>query len=138
MNKFIVMGNLGGDPETRQINGQMVCNFSVATNEKWTDANGVAKEATQWHRITVWGKLAEVCAQYLFKGRKVLVEGRISYRESEKDGVTTRYTNLTATNIDFCDSKRREVEEEKFDDQTVIEQEEKPKAKAKGKRIDQF
>lgn len=110
INKVILIGNLGSDPEVREVGGSPVANFSLATNETWTDKSGQKQERTQWHRITVWGKLAEVCGRYLSKGKKVYVEGRIGYRDVEKDGVTTRYTDITATSIQFLDSRGGSVD----------------------------
>jgi single-strand DNA-binding protein len=73
-----VVGNLGRDPEMRYSpDGKPVTNFSVATNRKWTNADGTPGEETVWFRVACWGKLAEVCEQYLSKGRRVLVEGRL-------------------------------------------------------------
>jgi single-strand DNA-binding protein len=76
--KLVLVGNLGGDPEMRYTpSGQAVTNFSMATNRKWTNANGELQEETVWFRVSVWGKQAEACKQYLSKGRQVLVEGRL-------------------------------------------------------------
>jgi len=88
VNKAILVGNLGRDPELRQTpSGQSVCNFTLATSETWNDRNGERVERTEWHRIVAWGKTGELCAQYLSKGRTVYVEGRIQTREWEdKDG----------------------------------------------------
>jgi single-strand DNA-binding protein len=105
INKVILIGNLGSDPQVREVGGNGVANFSLATNESWTDKSGNRQERTQWHRITAWGKLAVICGEHLKKGRKVFVEGRIAYRDVEKDGVTTRYTDITAQNIQFLDSR---------------------------------
>ncbi len=79
INKVIIVGNLGGDPEVRYTpSGSAVANFSVATSESWKDKNtGEKKERTEWHRIVVWGKLGELCGEYLSKGRQVYVEGRL-------------------------------------------------------------
>lgn len=77
--KLVIVGNLGGDPELRYTpSGQAVTNFSVATNRKWTGSDGQLNEETTWFRVSVWGKQAEVCNQYLAKGRQVLVEGRMT------------------------------------------------------------
>ena len=77
--KVILVGNLGRDPEMRYSpSGQAVTNFSIATSEKWTDTQGQPQERTLWWRISVWGRLAETCNQYLRKGRQVLVEGRMN------------------------------------------------------------
>lgn len=76
--KVIIVGNLGRDPEMRYTpDGQPVTNFSVATNRRWTDAQGQLQEETTWFRVSVFGRQAEACAQYLAKGRQVLVEGRL-------------------------------------------------------------
>ena len=83
INKVILLGTLGKDPETKQFNnGGSVCNFSIATSDQWQDKNsGERKEATEWHRIVVDGRLAEVCQQYLKKGSKVYIEGRVRTRK---------------------------------------------------------
>lgn len=98
VNKAIIVGNLGKDPEVRYTQGsQAVANFSVATSEKWTK-DGQTSEKTEWHRIVVWGKTAENCAKYLKKGRPVYIEGRLQTREYEKDGVK-RYTTEVVANV---------------------------------------
>ena len=103
VNKAILVGNLGRDPELRQTpSGQSVCNFTVATSESWTDRNGERVERTEWHRIVAWGKTGELCAQYLSKGRTVYVEGRIQTREWEdKDGNKRYTTEINAQNVNF-------------------------------------
>ena len=76
INKVFIIGNLGGDPEIRYTtNGNAVCNFSVATTEKWRGQDGQMQEQTDWHRVTAWGKLAEICNQYLSKGSRVYITG---------------------------------------------------------------
>ena len=106
MNKVVLCGRLGADPESRFTpNGKMVANFPLATNHVYMDSNGERQETTEWHRITVWGRLAEVCSQYLVKGRQVLVEGRIQYSKSESsEGETRYYTNIIATSVEFLGS----------------------------------
>lgn len=94
INKAIIVGHLGKDPETRYApSGDAICNFTVATSEQWKDkATGEKREATEWHRIAVFGKLAEICGQYLKKGSQVYIEGRIQTRKwQDKDG-QDRYT----------------------------------------------
>jgi single-strand DNA-binding protein len=93
VNKAIILGNLGNDPEVRYMpNGDAACNFSVATTEKYKDKGGEQKEQTEWHRVSFFGKLAEVCGEYLKKGSAVYVEGRIQTRKwTDKEGVE-RYT----------------------------------------------
>src|SRR5437899_2901315 len=81
VNKVILVGNLGKDPEVRYTpGGQAVANFNIATNENWTDKAGQKQERTEWHRIVVWGKQAELCGEYLTKGRQVYLEGRLQFR----------------------------------------------------------
>ena len=88
INSATVIGNLGGDPQTRSLpSGDSVTNFSLATTERFKDRNGARQERTEWHRIVAFGKLAQTCAQYLSKGRQVYVEGRLTTRQYEaKDG----------------------------------------------------
>jgi single-strand DNA-binding protein len=82
VNKVILVGNLGRDPEVRATpSGQSVCNFSLATTERYQGRDGHNHEQTEWHNIVAWGKQAELCGQYLKKGRQVYVEGRIASRE---------------------------------------------------------
>lgn len=108
INKVIIIGNLGGDPEVRYTpSGSAVANFNVATSESWKDKNtGEKKERTEWHRIVVWGKLGELCGEYLSKGRQVYVEGRLQTRSyDDKDGVKRYMTEVIATDIQFLGSK---------------------------------
>jgi single-strand DNA-binding protein len=103
VNKAILVGNLGRDPELRQTpNGQSVVNFTLATSETWTDKSGERVERTEWHRIVAWGKTAEMCNQYLSKGRTVYIEGRIQTREWEdKDGNKRYTTEINANTVNF-------------------------------------
>jgi single-strand DNA-binding protein len=102
VNKVILIGRLGGDPEVRYTtNGGAVANFNLATNENWTDKNGQKQERTEWHRVVIWGKMAELCGQYLSKGRQAFVEGRLQTREwNDKEG-NKRYTTAS-TGSDFA------------------------------------
>jgi len=88
LNKVLLIGNLGRDPEIRFLpSGQQVANFSIATKEVWTSKEGKKEEKVQWHRIVAFGKLAEICGEYLSKGRQVYIEGRLQSRDWEtKDG----------------------------------------------------
>jgi single-strand DNA-binding protein len=101
LNKVILIGNLGRDPELRYTaSGQPVATFTLATNEAWTNRNGEREERTEWHRIVAWGKLAERCSEYLSKGRQVYVEGRLQTREWEdKEGGKRRTTEITAQQL---------------------------------------
>jgi single-strand DNA-binding protein len=104
VNKAILVGNLGRDPEVRHIpSGQVVANFTLATSESFNDRNGARQERTDWHSIVVYGKQAELCGQYLKKGRQVYVEGRLQTREYEaKDGSGKRYrTEIIAQRVQF-------------------------------------
>jgi single-strand DNA-binding protein len=103
VNKVIVIGNLGRDPELRYTqSGQAVANFTVATNENWTNKAGEREERTEWHRVVAWGRVAELCAEYLAKGRTVYVEGRLQTREWEdKEGQKRRSTEIVAQTVQF-------------------------------------
>jgi single stranded DNA-binding protein len=92
VNKVILIGNLGRDPEVRATpSGQTVCNFSIATSEKFTGRDGTQREQTEWHNVVAWAKLADACGRYLAKGRQVYVEGRLTTRQYEaKDGTGKR------------------------------------------------
>ena len=103
VNKVILVGNLGRDPELRYIpSGQAVANFTLATNERWRDKEGNNQERTEWHRIVVWGKSAENCAQYLQKGRSVYIEGKLQTQEWEdKEGNKRKTTEVVAQTVQF-------------------------------------
>ena len=100
VNKVILIGNLGADPEMRYTaGGTAVCKFSLATSRKFTGKDGQKQEKTEWHRIVAWAKLAEICGQYLSKGKQVMIEGRIEYGSYEKDGVKHYTTDIIAENM---------------------------------------
>jgi len=103
VNRVILVGNLGRDPELRYIpSGQAVANFTLATNDRWRDKEGNNQERTEWHRIVVWGKTAENCAQYLQKGRSVYIEGRLQTRDWEdKEGNKRQTTETIAQTVQF-------------------------------------
>jgi single-strand DNA-binding protein len=109
VNKVIVVGRLGRDPELRYTQGgQAVANFTVATNESWTNKDGERQERTEWHRIVAWGKQAEFCGNYLTKGRQVYVEGRLQTREWEdREGDKRRTTEIVAQTIQALGGARR-------------------------------
>ena len=103
-NQAIIMGNLTRDPELRATpGGQQVASFAVATNRTWMDQSGERKEAVEYHEIVAWGKLGELAAQYLSKGRKVMVIGRLQTQSWEKDGVKRSRTEIVASDINFLD-----------------------------------
>ncbi|HYM81681.1 MAG TPA: single-stranded DNA-binding protein [Candidatus Limnocylindria bacterium] len=101
VNKVILVGNLGANPELRFTQGQQaVANLRIATTERWTDKNGQKQEATEWHRVVVWGKQAEIVGQYLTKGRQVYVEGRIRTRQwQDQQGQKRFTTEVVAQNV---------------------------------------
>lgn len=103
-NQAIVMGNLTRDPELRTTpSGQAVASFAVATNRSWVDGGGERKEAVEYHEIVAWGKLGELANQYLGKGRKVMVIGRLQTQSWEKDGIKRQRTEIVASDINFLD-----------------------------------
>lgn len=102
LNKAQLIGRLGQDPEVKYTpSGTAVCNFSVATSEKFTDKSGQKQERTEWHRVVVFSKLAELCGQYLSKGRQVYVEGRLQTRSWDKDGQKHYTTEINADKVIF-------------------------------------
>jgi len=108
VNKVILVGNLGRDPELRYTkSGQAVANFTLATTENWT-RDGNREERTEWHRVVAWGKTAELCTQYLTKGRTVYIEGQIRTREWEdKEGHKRQTTEIHAQTVQFLGSGPR-------------------------------
>lgn len=103
----MIIGNVTRDPEVRTTpTGQTVCSFGIATNQQWTDAQGQKQQRTEFHNIVAWGKLAEICGQYLGKGRKTFIEGRIQTREWEApDGAKRNRTEIVAENMIMLDRK---------------------------------
>lgn len=107
LNKVMLIGNLTKDPESKTlVSGQSLSNFSVATNRTWKDASGTKKEQAEFHNIVVWGKLADIANQYLKKGKKVFIEGRLQTRSwDDQNGVKKYRTEIIAENISMLDSK---------------------------------
>jgi len=107
VNKVFLVGRLGADPELRSTPaGQQVATLSLATSEAWTDRDGKRQERTEWHRIVLWQKLAELAAQYLTKGSQVCIEGKIQTRQWEKDGEKRYSTEIVGQQMTFLgDSK---------------------------------
>ncbi|MBI2484984.1 single-stranded DNA-binding protein [Candidatus Uhrbacteria bacterium] len=105
LNKVLLIGNLTRDPELRQTGGgQSVCSFGIATNRSWKDASGQKQEQAEFHNIVAWGKLGEICGQYLRKGKKIFIEGRMQTREWEgQDGQKRRTTEVIAENMIMLD-----------------------------------
>ena len=108
INKVILIGHLGQDPDIKYTaDGTAVANFSIATSEEWTDKNtGEKKQRTEWHRIVVWRRLAEICGEYISKGSQVFIEGKLQTRKWEdKDNITHYITEVIANNVQFLSSK---------------------------------
>ena len=111
INKAILVGRLGKDPEVRYTpDGMMVTNFTLATDEQRKDKNGERVQKTEWHRIVTFGKLAEICGKYLVKGKLVFVEGRIQTKAwDDKEGVKRYTTEIVASDMRMLDSKGQRV-----------------------------
>jgi len=107
VNKAILIGNLGRDPELRYTpGGQAVATFSLATGEKWRDKDGVMQDKTEWHNIVVWGRQAEIAKEYLAKGKQVYIEGRIQNRSyDDKDGNKRYISEVVAQRMQFLGSR---------------------------------
>lgn len=130
LNRATILGNLGKDPEVRYTpEGTAVANVSVATTEKWKDKSGDQKEKTEWHRVNFYGKTAEAVGEYLKKGSRVYVEGRLTTRKwTDKAGVDHYTTEINATKLEMLDGKKDDGGKEKetkqdstgthFDDET--------------------
>ena len=108
LNKAMITGRLGADPEMRFTeNGKAITNFRVASNRTWKDANGTQNEDTEWFKVVAWDRLGEICNQYLTKGSRVYVEGRLQTRKwQDKDGTDRWTTELVASDMIMLDSKR--------------------------------
>lgn len=128
LNKAMLIGHLGTDPEMRVTpSGQSVVNFTLATNESFRDSNGNMQERTEWHRIVAWGKLAEICNQYLKKGRQVYVEGRLQTRswDDSKTGEKKYTTEIICTDMQMLGSGR---DQGQHDNSTSFRQSSAPKS----------
>ena len=117
INKAILIGNLGKDPELRNTqSGQAVCNFSVATTDRYKDAQGNVHDDTTWHNIVVWGKLAEICSEILSKGSKVYIEGKIQNRKWKDTAGVDRYTTeINAREMKCLDRRQADGGEKNHD-----------------------
>ncbi len=121
VNKVILVGRLGADPEIRYTQGgAAVANFNIATSENWTDRDGQKQERTEWHRIVVWGKMAETCSQFLGKGRQVFVEGRLQTRQwDDKEGNKRYTTEIVANTVQFLDRGQDQGKSSGMDSQAI-------------------
>lgn len=114
LNKVILIGRLGRDPELRYMaNGEAVCDFSVATSESWKDKNGQRQEATEWHNVTMYRKLAEIAGKYLTKGSQVYIEGKIQSRKyTDKNGVERTAYDIIANEMKMLGGNSQETQEQ--------------------------
>ena len=112
VNKVIVLGNLGKDPEVRHLpNGDAVCNFSLATTESWKDKDGNKQDKTEWHNVVIFRKLAEIAGEYLKKGRPVYIEGRLQTRKwQDKEGKDRYTTEIVADQMQMLGSREEAKE----------------------------
>ncbi|MCK5069548.1 MAG: single-stranded DNA-binding protein [Desulfocapsa sp.] len=107
LNKAMLIGNLGADPEIRYTQeGTPVATFNIATTERWTDKSGQKQDSTEWHRVVVWRRLAEICGEYLHKGSKVYIEGKIQTRKWQDQNGNDKYTTeIVAREMKMLDSR---------------------------------
>lgn len=141
LNKVQLIGRLGKDPESRHFeNGNMVCNFSIATSEKYKDkASGETKEKTEWHNLVLWNNVGKVAEKYLHKGDMVYVDGKIATRSWEKEGVIKYTTEIIVSDLKMLSTKRsdnssgesREETRTRVDKQ-YTDQSQEPEYKASG------
>jgi|TARA_R110000824_G_scaffold117898_3_gene269981 single-strand DNA-binding protein len=111
LNKVMLIGNVGVDPEYRTTaTGTSVVSLTLATNEKWTDKQGAKQEKTEWHRVAMFNKLAELANQYVKKGSKIYIEGKITTSTYEKNGEKRYSTEIIANSMQFLDSKPKDSE----------------------------
>jgi single-strand DNA-binding protein len=109
MNKVILYGNVGKDPDSRKIGENTITKFSLATNKSYTDKTGSKITETQWHNIVLWGKLAETASKYVKKGNAIILEGEINYRSYEnKEGITVYVTEILGSHLHFTGNKTEE------------------------------
>lgn len=132
LNKAQVIGNLTRDPELKQTTGgQSVCTLGVATNRYWKDSNGTKKEEVEFHNVVCWGKLAEICSQYLKKGSKVFFDGRLQTRNWEDDAGIKHYrTEIVANDMIILSPKGESGDQSFSTNETPDPSESKPKESA--------
>ena len=127
INKVILVGNLGADPEVRKTASQQtVTQFSLATSESWVNKEGDRQEKTEWHRVVIWGKLAETCAKHLAKGRQVFIEGRLQTRSWETEQGQKRFTTeVIANQVLFLGRSPQSLskDSDKMGDTTLVKKE---------------
>ena len=123
LNKVILIGRLGKDPEVRYMpNGEAVCNFSVATSESWKDSNGQKQERSEWHNVTMYRKLAEIAGKYLTKGSQVYLEGKIQTRKYQgKDGIERTAYEIIANEMKMLGGNSQATQEQPKHQQAPVE-----------------
>jgi single-strand DNA-binding protein len=105
-NKIVIIGNVGQDPQSKTLeNGTKTTSFTLATSETWKDKQGNKQEETQWHTVKLWRGLAEVAEQYVKKGTKLMIEGKVTYRTYEKDGETKYFTEIVGKEMKMLGGK---------------------------------
>ena len=124
VNKVILVGNLGADPELRYTSsGTPVASFSLATREQWTNKGGEKGEKTEWHKIVAWGRLGEICGEYLHKGKQVYIEGRLQTRSWEdRDGNKRYTTEIVAQTMQMLGPAGKEGRVESTDEAYPVEE----------------
>lgn len=129
VNKVILLGNVGKDPEIRSTaDGTCIANLSVATSESWKDKQtGERKEQTEWHRVSAFGKLAEIIRDYVTKGSKVYIEGKLKTRSYDKDGVKMYTTEIVASEMQILDSKNSSGNNQQYTHSDKPQTNDKPK-----------
>ena len=121
LNRVQLIGRLGKDPESRTTpKGTKVCTFSVAVGRRWKSSEGETKEATDWFNVVAWGRLGEICQQYLSKGRLVFIEGRLQTDRYEHEGETRYFTKVIARQMQMLD-RRPEEEEPVTEEEPVLD-----------------
>lgn len=109
LNRVQLIGNLGRDPETKFTpTGKKVCHFSIAVSNRWKDKSGEMKESTEWVNIEAWGRLGEICQEYLRKGSLIFLEGRLKTDKYDSNGETKYFTKVVAQTLQFLDRKEKE------------------------------
>jgi len=137
LNRVQLIGNLTRDPELRYTpSGTAVCSFSIATNRSWTTDTGEKKDEVDFHRIVAWNKLAEICSQFLVKGRKVYVEGRLTTRSwAAQDGTQKQTTEIIINDMILLDSRRTGEQEVVAADEEPTEEVQKPSKPVAGAKV---
>lgn len=116
MNKVILIGNIGNEPEVRQAGDNKKLILSIATSESWKNKEGKVQEETQWHQVVAWGKQAETLSKYTKKGDQIAVEGKLKHRTYEQDGVTKYATEVALSSFTFLKNSGQDSKQNEFDD----------------------